>query len=77
MNGVAIPAIEKATNRLIELWDHKAKLAQGKAFDMSEDVKGLSVDVILAYYFGEDISEYVTSVYELHVRHTLILRTES
>ena len=69
MNNVASPAIELATKRLIELWDGKSRLAKGKPFDMNRDVKGLSIDVILAYYFGDDMSDSILVREIEHLKH--------
>ena len=59
MNGVANPAIELATHRLIELWGGKSRLANGGAFDMDRDVKGLNIDIILAFFFGDDMTDSI------------------
>ena len=59
LNGVANPAIELATHRLIELWEGKSRLANGRAFDMDRDVKGLNIDIILAFYFGDDMTDSI------------------
>ena len=67
LNGVANPAIELATQRLIELWDGKNRLANGRAFDMIRDVKGLSIDIILAFYFGDDMTDSILSRETQHV----------
>ena len=61
LNRVANPAIELATQRLIELWDGKSRLANDRAFDMIRDVKGLSIDIILAFYFGDDTTDSILS----------------
>ena len=58
-NSVANPAIELATQRLIELWDGRSRLANGRAFDMIRDVKGLSIDIILAFYFGDGMTDSI------------------
>lgn len=42
LNSVAIPGMEIATHRLIDLWEAKGLLSDGRAFDMDRDVKGLS-----------------------------------
>ncbi len=69
MNNVASPAIEEATKRLISLWNHKAELAKGKPFDMRNDIKGLSIDVILAFYFGSDVADSILVREIEHVKH--------
>jgi hypothetical protein len=57
LNSVATPAIELATQRLIELWEGKSRLANGRAFDMDRDVKGFNIDIIFAFYFGDDMAD--------------------
>ncbi|KAH8719435.1 hypothetical protein GQ44DRAFT_808803 [Phaeosphaeriaceae sp. PMI808] len=59
MNGVASPAIETATKRLIDLWEAKSRFAKGKPFDMNRDIKGLSIDVVMAFYFRDDVMDYI------------------
>lgn len=59
MNDVASPAIEMAAKRLIKLWETKSRLAEGKPFDMNRDIKGLSIDVIMAFYFGDDVMDSI------------------
>jgi cytochrome P450 len=61
MNGVAGPAIELAAKRLIELWDGKSRLAKGRPFSMRRDIMGVSIDVILAFYFGDDMADSILS----------------
>jgi hypothetical protein len=57
MTEVACPAIELSATRLIELWGTKAQRANGMAFDMIEDVKCMSIDVISTFLFGDDVEE--------------------
>ena len=68
LNGVANPAIELATQRLIELWEGKSRLANGRAFDMDRDVKGLNIDIILAFYFGQDMTDSILARESQHVK---------
>ena len=68
LNDVANPAIELATQRLIELWEGKSRLADGRAFDMDRDVKGLNIDIILAFYFGDDMTDSILARETQHVK---------
>lgn len=68
LNDVANPAIELATRRLIELWEGKGRLANGRAFDMDRDVKGLNIDIILAFYFGDDMADSILAREAQHVK---------
>ena len=68
LSDVANPAIELATRRLIELWEGKSRLANGRAFDMDRDVKGLNIDIILAFYFGDDMADSILAREAQHVQ---------
>jgi cytochrome P450 len=68
MDGVANPAIELTTQRLIELWERKSRLAKGRAFDIDRDIKGLNIDIILAFYFGADMADSILAREVDHVR---------
>ena len=67
LSSVANPAIELAAQRLIQLWQGKSRLANGRPFNMDRDVKGLNIDIILAFYFGEDMNDSILAREVQHV----------
>jgi len=68
LNAVVNPSIELTTQRLIELWEGKSRLANGRAFDMRRDVKGLNIDIILTFYFGDDMTDSILAREVQHVK---------
>lgn len=57
LHNVAGPAIHSSVSKLIELWDSKARAANGRPFSMLADLKTLALDVIVAFHFGGDFQD--------------------
>lgn len=54
LNGVTAPAIYSEFIQLMQVWETKARLAHGKPFRISSDLKYVTIDVMLAFMFGAD-----------------------
>lgn len=57
LHNVAGPAIHSSVLNLIELWESKSLVANGKVFSMISDLKTLALDVIVAFHFGADFQD--------------------
>ena len=49
--------IHRITLDLLEVWEAKAKAAQGRPFSISADMKNTALDVIVSFYFGDDFKD--------------------
>lgn len=47
------PTIHQGCRRFIELWNMKAEMAQGHAFDAETDIYNTALDSVLAFTYGE------------------------
>ncbi|OAP64682.1 hypothetical protein AYL99_00654 [Fonsecaea erecta] len=57
LHGVGGPQIYANTETFIKLWDFKAELAQGHAFEAGQDIYNVALDVIFATTFGLRIKD--------------------
>ncbi|KIX99549.1 uncharacterized protein Z520_05125 [Fonsecaea multimorphosa CBS 102226] len=61
LHEVAGPQIYGSTETFIKLWDFKAQVAQGHAFEAGQDIYNVALDVIFATTFGLQIKDSNTS----------------
>lgn len=52
LNDVAAPSIYASFTRLIDLWNHKLDLAQGRPFSAADDLFHAAFDAVAAFTFG-------------------------
>ncbi|KAJ5197412.1 hypothetical protein N7449_007891 [Penicillium cf. viridicatum] len=57
LHNVAGPAIHSSVLKLIELWEYKSRVGDGRVFSMVSDLKTLALDVIVAFHFGSDFQD--------------------
>lgn len=57
MHDVVGPSVHASMNRIIELWQAKSRLANGRPFSMVDDLKTLALDTIMAFHFGDDFTD--------------------
>ncbi|KAH9895523.1 cytochrome P450 [Xylariomycetidae sp. FL2044] len=57
MHNVVGPSVHTSMIRLLELWEDKARLAQGRSFNMVDDLKQLALDTIMVFHFGNDFTD--------------------
>lgn len=62
LNEVVGPLIHNSTNELLSLWRAKARLAQGHAFDVQQDITRNLVDVLIHAAFGERVNAVMTQL---------------
>ncbi|KAI1145524.1 cytochrome P450 [Nemania diffusa] len=55
LNAVSAPSIHDHTRKLIALWTQKVSLAQGRAFEVSDDLKQVTFDMIWTAATGDDL----------------------
>ncbi|KAI1380700.1 cytochrome P450 [Hypoxylon crocopeplum] len=69
LHDVAGPTIHSHTLNLIDLWDLKARKADGRVFSMREDLKTFALDVIVTFHFGDDFKDSALKRQIQHVEH--------
>jgi hypothetical protein len=52
LNDVAGPVMYQTVKNVIELWRTKSKIAGGRPWVASEDVKMMSLDAMMGFAFG-------------------------
>ncbi|KAJ5170047.1 cytochrome P450 [Penicillium coprophilum] len=52
LNSIGSPIIYKNSVRLVEFWESKARLANGRPFDVNEDLDHSALDAMLLFLFG-------------------------
>ncbi|EXJ69984.1 uncharacterized protein A1O5_07057 [Cladophialophora psammophila CBS 110553] len=57
LHAVTGPQIYANTETFVKLWDFKTQVAQGHAFEASEDIYNVALDVIFAAAFGLEIQD--------------------
>ncbi|PYI09471.1 cytochrome P450 [Aspergillus sclerotiicarbonarius CBS 121057] len=57
LHQTAGPAIHSSVLNLIQLWESKARVANGRPFSMLADLKTLALDVIVRFHFGDDFED--------------------
>jgi len=62
LDNVAGPQIHNSTLGLLELWKVKARLAKGRPFSITEDIKQSALEIIWAAAFGEQIGVAQTQI---------------
>ncbi|KAK0106349.1 hypothetical protein ONS96_003985 [Cadophora gregata f. sp. sojae] len=60
LNGIAAPHIYTACDDMLDVWQEKARLAQGHAFEAPSDVYHAALDAVWSLVFGADISNSTT-----------------
>lgn len=60
LHSVAAPEIHRHVTALVELWGHKARLADGKAFAASEDLRRVTSDSVMSFCFGQRFQDTAT-----------------
>lgn len=55
LNNVAAPRLHRSFTKLIQLWECKAKLATGRPFEASNDIKSAALDGIWAITHGTEL----------------------
>jgi hypothetical protein len=60
LSQVSAPAIYDKILELVDLWELKAEVAQGRPFPAFEDISEATIDIILAVSFGFDHSRSIT-----------------
>lgn len=60
LHSVAGPEIYQHALSLVELWDRKARLADGRAFEASEDLRRLAMDAAMSFTFGQRFRDAAT-----------------
>ncbi|KAK1490152.1 cytochrome P450 [Colletotrichum tamarilloi] len=60
LQDVAAPAIYSNVTNLIDLWRHKTRIADGRPFDVSEDIFYAALDAVTAFSFGGDFPHNAT-----------------
>lgn len=59
LKSKAAPFVYDAVLRLTNLWEAKMRAAEGRPFSMLDDLKGLSIDSVIGFMFGNDYHESV------------------
>ncbi|KAI1854203.1 hypothetical protein JX266_001344 [Neoarthrinium moseri] len=57
MHNVVGPSVHTSMVRIIDLWEHKARLGNGRCFSMVDDLKYLALDTIMIFHFGDDFAD--------------------
>ncbi|CEJ81828.1 hypothetical protein VHEMI01938 [[Torrubiella] hemipterigena] len=60
LRDVAAPSLYKAFQVLVDLWDRKIALASGRPFPVGEDISAATLDGVLAFTFGSNLSNTAT-----------------
>ncbi|RHZ57412.1 uncharacterized protein CDV56_107766 [Aspergillus thermomutatus] len=60
LHGVAAPEICQHALSMIELWDFKARLANGRPFEASEDLRRMAMDAVMSFCFGQRFQDMAT-----------------
>ncbi|KXH68637.1 cytochrome P450 [Colletotrichum salicis] len=60
LQDVAAPAICSNVTNLIDLWQYKTRIADGRPFDVSEDIFYVALDAVTAFSFGKDFPHNAT-----------------
>lgn len=61
LHNVAAPAIYASSLNILELWDLKVDLADGRPFSAMEDIFHTTLDAVMAFAFGKGFKENATS----------------
>lgn len=60
LHRFAAPATYQHVVSLVELWGRKAALADGRAFEASQDLRRLAMDAVMSFSFGERFRDSAT-----------------
>lgn len=60
LHSVAAPEIHRHVVALVELWGHKARLADGRAFEASDDLRRVTSDSVMSFCFGQRFQDTAT-----------------
>lgn len=60
LHGVAAPEICQHALSMIELWDFKARLSNGRPFEASEDLRRMAMDAVMSFCFGQRFQDMAT-----------------
>lgn len=61
LREVATPNLYAAFDRLVDLWQRKARLADGRPFEAEEDIHAATFDGVIAFTFGGDFEHSATA----------------
>ncbi|OHF01717.1 cytochrome P450 [Colletotrichum orchidophilum] len=56
LNEVAAPTVYAGASRLIQLWNNKARIAEGRPFSAESDIYYGSLDAVLTFTFGSSFA---------------------
>lgn len=57
LNSVSARTIHQHTTSLVKLWSTKTQLAKGRLFEVSDDLKQVTFDMVLAFFFPFSLFE--------------------
>ncbi|WDK14963.1 cytochrome P450 monooxygenase [Colletotrichum graminicola] len=60
LHSVAAPELYQHALSLVELWSGKARLADGRAFEASEDLRRVAMDAVMSFCFGQRFQDTAT-----------------
>ncbi|KAK6063588.1 cytochrome P450 monooxygenase [Seiridium cupressi] len=60
LHSVAAPEIYQHALSLVELWGRKARMADGRAFKASEDLRRVTMDAVMSFCFGQSFRDTAT-----------------
>ncbi|TDZ35852.1 Cytochrome P450 monooxygenase TRI13 [Colletotrichum spinosum] len=67
LRDVAAPAIYTKLVNLVDLWDKKTRIADGRPFDASQDIFYAALDAVTAFCFGDDFPHNATKPVADHI----------
>ncbi|KAJ9307438.1 hypothetical protein DTO217A2_3120 [Paecilomyces variotii] len=77
LRGVAAPSIYASSQRFVELWQIKERLAAGRPFSATDDIFHLTLDAVLAFSFGPKFPHNATKPQIQRLEDVLITTSHS